>query len=172
MAAMESSSHDYGQADSIDAEAIGEPGQRRFRLLIKSGGRQAALWMEKQQLASIGDWLNDLVPRLDREKPSPERAAPPESFGAIFDVDMRASQIGLGYDETDDRFAFQVVDMQTRGRAADFQCSISRAQGRALLEKIVEVVSAGRPICPLCQQPMDPSGHVCPRSNGHHLSTA
>jgi hypothetical protein len=28
-------------------------------------------------------------------------------------------------------------------------------------------VKAGRPICPMCSQPKDPAGHVCPRSNGH-----
>jgi hypothetical protein len=30
-----------------------------------------------------------------------------------------------------------------------------------------ELVSSGRPPCPICGQPMDPDGHVCPRSNGH-----
>lgn len=31
-----------------------------------------------------------------------------------------------------------------------------------------EVCTGGRPICPLCNQPMDPKGHICPRTNGHH----
>jgi len=30
------------------------------------------------------------------------------------------------------------------------------------------VVAAGRPPCPLCGNPLDPEGHVCPRQNGHH----
>lgn len=29
------------------------------------------------------------------------------------------------------------------------------------------VVAAGRPPCPLCGQPLDPQGHLCPRRNGH-----
>ena len=29
------------------------------------------------------------------------------------------------------------------------------------------LVAAGRPPCPICGQPLDPDGHVCPRSNGH-----
>jgi hypothetical protein len=29
------------------------------------------------------------------------------------------------------------------------------------------VVSAGRPACPFCSQPLDPSGHICPRANGY-----
>ena len=43
----------------------------------------------------------------------------------------------------------------TKGRARDF---VARAQA---------VVSAGRPPCPFCAQPLDPAGHVCPRANGY-----
>ncbi|MBV9291748.1 MAG: DUF3090 family protein, partial [Frankiales bacterium] len=31
----------------------------------------------------------------------------------------------------------------------------------------LRVVAAGRPPCPLCGNPLDPQGHVCPRQNGH-----
>ena len=37
----------------------------------------------------------------------------------------------------------------------------------ALSEHATEVVSQGRPICPMCGQPIDPDGHFCPRRNGH-----
>ena len=30
------------------------------------------------------------------------------------------------------------------------------------------VVSSGRPPCPLCANPLDPEGHICPRLNGYH----
>ncbi|OOK73666.1 hypothetical protein BZL30_4339 [Mycobacterium kansasii] len=29
------------------------------------------------------------------------------------------------------------------------------------------VISAGRPPCPLCQEPLDPQGHICARTNGY-----
>ena len=31
----------------------------------------------------------------------------------------------------------------------------------------LEVVRAGRPPCPLCGAPLDPTGHFCVRRNGH-----
>ena len=43
-----------------------------------------------------------------------------------------------------------------------------QARGYELRRQIADVVAAGRPPCPLCGAPMDPAGHVCPRSNGHH----
>ena len=33
-----------------------------------------------------------------------------------------------------------------------------------------EVVAAGRLPCPLCGQPLDPQGHICPRRNGHYVN--
>ena len=45
---------------------------------------------------------------------------------------------------------------------------IDPADARAFVERARRVISAGRPPCPLCGQPLDPSGHVCPRQNGYH----
>ncbi|MDT5033109.1 MAG: hypothetical protein QOC94_3280 [Actinoplanes sp.] len=39
---------------------------------------------------------------------------------------------------------------------------------RAFIDRAKRVVAAGRPPCPLCGQPLDPAGHLCPRHNGYH----
>ena len=41
------------------------------------------------------------------------------------------------------------------------------AQARAMASRGSAAVESGRPPCPLCGGPLDPSGHVCPRLNGH-----
>jgi uncharacterized repeat protein (TIGR03847 family) len=41
------------------------------------------------------------------------------------------------------------------------------AQARAMATRGTAAVERGRPPCPLCGGPLDPSGHVCPRLNGH-----
>jgi uncharacterized repeat protein (TIGR03847 family) len=166
---METPRHDFGRVIAVDAEAVGRPGQRRFRLLVRSTNETAAVWMEKQQLASIGIWLSETCERLDRERPVSEPDVEPSPFGAIFDVDFRASQIGLGYLESEDLFAIQAFDVEAmQGDSPDFRCFLTRGQSRVLSRKIESVVAAGRPICPLCSAPMEPEGHVCPRSNGHY----
>ena len=38
---------DLGLVDAVDAEAIGQPGQRTFRLRARAGDQYAALWLEK-----------------------------------------------------------------------------------------------------------------------------
>ena len=38
---------------------------------------------------------------------------------------------------------------------------------RAFNTRATRLINAGRQACPLCQYPLDPEGHVCPRSNGY-----
>jgi uncharacterized repeat protein (TIGR03847 family) len=172
---MESAEHEFGVAQDIDAEAIGQPGQRRFRLLVRSETQTAAIWMEKQELDGIGTWLEESLVRIKKDKPGPDEPEPvPEPFGEVFNLTLQARQIGLGYVEGDNLFAVLVTsDESTSASTPTFRCQFRPAQARVLRAKIAAVVAAGRPICPLCEAPMDPSGHVCPRSNGHltHLST-
>jgi len=165
---MENAEHDFGEATSVDAESIGQPGNRTFRLLVQSSTRAASIWMEKQQLAGIAVWLDEVLERLDREQPSDEPSVDPSPVGAIFEVEFRVTQIGLGYSEEDHLFAIHAFDERMVDGAPAFRCLLTRGQARALSRKITEVVSGGRPLCPLCEMPIDPDGHVCPRSNGHH----
>jgi uncharacterized repeat protein (TIGR03847 family) len=167
---MDTPEHDYGRALSVDAEAVGQPGQRRFRLLVRSSNQAASVWMEKEQLAGIGTWLEEVLERLQKEKPTGEPDVEPLPFPEPFDMEMRASQIGLGYVEEEDVFVIQAFDAESAGssQTPTFRCLLIRGQARVLTKKIANVIAGGRPICPLCERPIDPSGHVCPRANGHH----
>jgi uncharacterized repeat protein (TIGR03847 family) len=40
------------------------------------------------------------------------------------------------------------------------------AYARAFVRRAMSVVSAGRPPCQFCGNPIDPDGHLCPRANG------
>ena len=44
---------------------------------------------------------------------------------------------------------------------------LTAAQARAMASRGSAAVERGRPPCPLCGGPLDPSGHTCPRLNGH-----
>ena len=68
--------------------------------------------MEKQQLAGIAVWLDDVLERLDREQPNDDPAVEPSPISAIFAVEFRATQIGLGYSEDDGLVAIHAFDAQ------------------------------------------------------------
>jgi uncharacterized repeat protein (TIGR03847 family) len=41
---------------------------------------------------------------------------------------------------------------------------------RSFVERAARIIASGRPPCPLCGQPLDPQGHICPRRNGHYIN--
>ncbi len=47
---------------------------------------------------------------------------------------------------------------------------MSPLAARDFARRALRVVSAGRLPCPLCGQPLDPQGHLCPRRNGTLLN--
>jgi uncharacterized repeat protein (TIGR03847 family) len=47
---------------------------------------------------------------------------------------------------------------------------VTPAAARSFVERAAKVVASGRPPCPLCGQPLDPQGHICPRRNGHYVN--
>ncbi|HET8845544.1 MAG TPA: DUF3090 family protein, partial [Ktedonobacteraceae bacterium] len=43
----------------------------------------------------------------------------------------------------------------------------SVAQAQQLTRRITNLVSKGRPVCPLCHTPLDGGPHACVKQNGH-----
>jgi len=44
---------------------------------------------------------------------------------------------------------------------------LSPQSARDFANRSNRVISAGRPPCPLCEEPLDPEGHICVRTNGY-----
>ena len=44
---------------------------------------------------------------------------------------------------------------------------LSPESAREFAARSDRVISAGRPPCPLCDEPLDPEGHLCVRTNGY-----
>jgi uncharacterized repeat protein (TIGR03847 family) len=47
---------------------------------------------------------------------------------------------------------------------------VTAEAARSFVERAAQVVASGRLPCPLCGQPLDPQGHICPRRNGHYVN--
>jgi uncharacterized repeat protein (TIGR03847 family) len=66
--------------------------------------------------------------------------------------------------------AFEGIDDDELEGPDTLRVRLSIEVARAFVNRAVEVVSAGRLPCPLCGQPLDPQGHICPRRNGHYVN--
>lgn len=163
---------DFGPVDAVDAEAIGPPGRRTFRLRARVGDSYAALWMEKEQLGSLGRLFSQILAERSRLRGRP--ADPVEGVGNFPQrpqVDFQVARLGLDYDADVEHVIILADDPGAgeRGDTPSFRMEITRAQAIAAIAQIEQIVSAGRPLCPLCKEPLgDPDEeHFCPRKNGH-----
>ena len=161
---------DFGALALISAEAIGEPGQRRFRLrAVSTSGDTASVWLEKEQLAAVADAIGTVLAKEGYQytrTPLDEREESPV-FPPSADVDFRAGQLSMGIDQQRQRLVIVAGDAGgDEGVTVAMELDFRR--GYELRRQIADVIAAGRPPCPLCGGPMDPGGHVCPRTNGHH----
>jgi uncharacterized repeat protein (TIGR03847 family) len=173
----------FGPATRLQAQAVGEPGHRTFRLLVESDdGRAAALWVEKEQLQALGLAVEQLLAEFQGHLAVKSPQQPPvETFPPNPTVDFRVGRLALGQDESElesgPRYVLLVYDVESSGaeeeeptQRATFASRATREQLRALSRNIAEVVAAGRPRCPLCGEPMESKDkpHGCVRANGHH----
>ncbi len=172
---MPKSAVELNPVNRITADAVGEPGHRTFYMQARKGQTVVSLLCEKEQVQALGVAIQQMLDELKTKYPK----------GANFmtlQMDMgleepitpayRIGQMGLGYDEDHDLIILVARELvpedanEEDASVARFFCS--RAQMEALARQSREVVSHGRPICPLCQKPIDKDvEHFCPRSNGH-----
>lgn len=165
---------DFDRLSSLEAEAIGVPGQRTFRLRISSGERTASLWLEKEQLQALALALMRLLVQMGRPEDVPAAgtvANPLSPFPDQPSLEFKVGRLGLGFDQAEGSIVFFAYDVESEEESeqaeAALVCRAAPDQCRDLVAMIEAIIAAGRPICRLCLTPIDPEGHVCARSNGH-----
>jgi uncharacterized repeat protein (TIGR03847 family) len=153
----------------VQVEALGEPGQRRFRLMAVIDGETHIIWMEKQQLQALGMAIEQLLEQV------PDANLPIANGESVAEFDQntlhqfRVGRIELGYDVGNQRVVISAFDLQQEDtdESAALVLRLNLHQSTELSTDAALIVAAGRPLCPMCGQPMDPEGHVCPQQNGH-----
>ena len=177
-------SRDLDPVTRLTADAVGEPGQRTFYLQAASGADQVTLLVEKEQVRRLAESLESWLPELaaDRpEDPSETAAAEAGELGLAepLDPDFRVGQLQLSYDGERDRVVIVATELQLEDAGDDpleppeplqVRLFVTRPQLRVLARHGSQVVARGRPLCPLCGNPLDPTGHICPAQNGHRPS--
>lgn len=165
------------ELDPVDAITVGvegEPGHRTFYLEARQGRRTCTLVVEKAQVAELGAQLLSVL----EEGEQPAVPAPDASTGPLGPPGWRVGSIQVALDDPGgsctlllDELGDPAADPEESAGEEDrrrVRLVASLGQMKGLAERCLTVVAGGRPLCPLCQLPMDPEGHVCPARNGHH----
>ncbi len=184
---------DYDPPDRFVAGTVGSPGGRTFFLQARGGGASSALTsvaLEKAQVAALAERVEELLDEVLR-RTGGSAAVPAlapvdsEDLGPLdtpIEEEFRVGTMSLVWDGDRERVVIEcfeagedpeeLADPQddapegTRGDRMLLRVAMSGAAARAFAKRALAVVAAGRPPCPFCTEPLDPSGHVCPRANG------
>ena len=174
----------FDQPDRFITGTVGAPGSRTFFLQARDGARVVSVSLEKVQVAVLSQRLAELLEELERRGIEGTAEIP----GAVGDTGaldeplnevFRAGTLSLGWDTRDELVLLEARELTEDDLEDDdahedgpdiFQIRFAPAEARQFVARALRVLAAGRPPCPLCGQPLDPQGHLCPRRNGHLLN--
>ena len=178
--------------DRFATGTIGEPGNRSFFLQAREGRRVVSVGLEKAQVAVLAERLGLLLVELDKRGIAADAQTTIEPDERPLDEPLneafRATTLTLGWDvdaeqvliearspseadaeEGEDESVADIDDDEEEG-ADVLRVRLSADAARTFVERAFRVIRAGRPPCPLCGNPLDATGHICPRKNGHYVN--
>ena len=178
--------HVFRTPDRFVAGTVGEPGNRTFYLQAVHDNRVISVMLEKQQVEMLAERVGALLVEINRRFGTP---LPPEGevedlnpLTSPVDEEFRVGTMGLGWDAeaqsvvvellevSDTEYDASVILDDSEDGPDAVRVFLSPDSARQFATRSQRVISAGRPPCPLCDEPLDPEGHFCVRTNGYHRS--
>lgn len=181
--------HGFDWPDRVVVGTIGNPGARTFYLQARDGARLVTVALEKEQSAALAEKIDEILDGLIANENTsitvpavtPVELVDNEPLEQPVEPQFRAAALSLGWDpstaqivieaypfvEADDDSTDEFGERLPDSRAVEFEpeemlvVRMPVGTARAFADRTLEIVGAGRPICPFCGTPMDPDGHVC-----------
>src|SRR6476620_11451203 len=177
--------HVFRSPDRFLAGTVGQPGEREFFLQVVDGRRVLSVSCEKQQVAVLADRLGSLITEVAKRFGAQAENAPvipPADLGLSTPVEseFRVGTMGLAWDGEGSQVIVELLALSEEEVGEDIvledreegpdalRVFLSLSEARDFAKHAEQVVAAGRPPCPLCNNPLDAERHLCPRLNGYH----
>lgn len=160
---------DWDDTDGFTTGAVGDPGRRVFFLQARRADRVVSLKVEKQQVAALAEFLAGQMADLP---PLTTDSVTSEASTAVFEdpgeADWVVGSLGVTYQQSTDRLVLIAEELlrDQDGEPAQARFPMRREMVAGFIEQARELVAAGRPPCPWCAAPLEPSaGGWCPCVN-------
>jgi uncharacterized repeat protein (TIGR03847 family) len=189
--------HRYDAPERFVAGTVGQPGERTFFLQAREGNRITSVACEKQQVSVLAEHLDRVLDEIVRRGAAREPASvgltsarDVDPLDAPIAEEFRVGTMTIAWDPNIDRIVIELFSNVDTDEEADevpaepdpattagtdaeieadevFVVKITAAYAREFVNRAQALVAAGRPPCPFCLQPIEPTGHICPRANGY-----
>ncbi|GGL24178.1 DUF3090 domain-containing protein [Phycicoccus endophyticus] len=162
----------FDPPDRFVAGTVGPPGGRTFFLQASGEGRTVSVSLEKVQVSVLADRVGDLLDaHAEGTATEPLDDGDTEPLETPIEDDFRVDTLSLAWDPERHVLVIECHDQDPEeveeSTLSTLRVVLTPQAARAFARRCGRVVAAGRPPCPFCGQPLDPSGHICPRANGY-----
>lgn len=159
------------------ADYVGTPGKRIFYLQARATALTTTFLLEKRQVGLLAERIRDVLLAIDEHDTitsAPPIRDPALAIAEPLEPQWRVGDMGLAYDEDTELVVVLLEEVATEDPELQEETGAARIllrrdQARSFALHALAIVDEGRSICQLCGLPMDPEGHRCPASNGHHV---
>ena len=154
------------------AGTVGPPGGRTFFLQASGDGRLVSVTLETLPVSVLADRVNDLLDtHAEGTASEPVGGGDTDPLLTPIEDEFRVDTLALAWDAGRGVLVIECHDQDPEEADEEsvqtLRVVLSPPAARAFARRCGAVVSAGRPSCPFCGQPLDPTGHICPRANGY-----
>ncbi|PQZ95985.1 hypothetical protein CQ018_01480 [Arthrobacter sp. MYb227] len=174
--------HEFAWPDRVVVGTIGLPGARTFYLQVRAGAQLVSIVMEKQQSAVLAEKIDEILDelmsvegnRFSVPSSTPVELVDNDPLEAVQEQ-FRTGAMSLGWDPSTAQIVIEAYPLpaedpddtnegpheERTDEPEMLRVLMPVGTARAFTMRTFEIVSAGRPICPLCGYPIDPDGHTC-----------
>lgn len=165
-----SESYDFRELEFLTVGTLGPKGQREFFLQARAEGELVSLKLEKQQVAALADYLDQVLKDLPDPTGIDDPVAPDLGLREPVVAAFTVGSLGIAYAAEIDRLIVMAEaipdDDEDDDDVPHARFSVSRSQVAGLIERARELVAAGRPPCPYCGRPLETRNRDwCPCQN-------
>lgn len=160
-------SFSFDEVEFFTVGTLGPRGERVFYLQGRGDDQLVSLKLEKQQVAALADYLDQVLGDL----PETTLGPPPPDLSLREPVvsSWTVGALGVAYADEEDLvvlLAEELVEDDESDEPAHARFALRREQVIGLIQRARDVVSAGRKPCPYCGSPLQPrDGGWCACSN-------
>ncbi len=162
---------EFNEPTILSAITMGKPGKRTFFLAIGQKEKWVRVWLEKYLLETLATAIDQFLLTLSKEHINVDRKTEGKSLSSnvptgLPSAELEIDEIAIGYDR--ERATLNMIVHKVGPQRADgveLNCTTTLSQLEKLGAEAKKISAAGRPICILCGNPIDPSGHICPTGN-------
>jgi hypothetical protein len=161
---------EFDRPQRFVAGTVGQPGEREFYLQARNDVEIVSVALDKEQVRVLAErvdaLLNHVLEATGASAAIPAMHLGSDDLGPLevpIESAFQVQMLSITWDSAKECVTIEASSEEE----GSLTVHLSGFQARAFAHRAVAVVSAGRKPCPICSQPLDPRGHLCPRANGY-----